>query len=236
MQFYVIKFLNMRKFYLILIYILFLFSFQKSNAQDLKINHIDHIPDTSLFSNSINSIVYFQFANTTLSAPFTVFFNYSVNGIVQAQPLDSFVYSSPITTEQTKNITIQTNSPIFRKGDNIVVVWPICNQITHTANYFRKVVFVTDSLHTSIRESNQSNSSNEWNIIFNQETKQLQVSNQENMDSPIQLNIYDISGKLIVSEKMNKSKSSSLEQLTAAIYIFELQSKHKTQRGRFLIY
>jgi hypothetical protein len=204
-------------------------------AQDLRINRIDNLPDTSLFLSSINSRIYFQFNTSTLATPFTVYFNYSVNGIVQSNPLDSFIYSTPIGTELFKDVIIQTNAPIYRKGDNIVVVWPICYQATHTANYFRKNVFVTDSLNTSIN-NNEWNDQSAWQVIYDNENNIFKVSDINTIDFPVHLKVYESSGRLIYSEKMNENKSMSLPQLTPAIYIFELRNKSKKQSGRFLVY
>ena len=226
----------MRKFYYFVVLILIVFSFQIVLAQDLKINHLENIPDTSVFSSSLPARVYFQNNSNSFSYPLPIYFNYSVNGIVQATALDSFIYNLPDSTEIYKDIILHTDSPIFRKGDNIVVVWPISKQVSHTANYYRKILFVTDSIHTSISNPNKNITSTEWNVLFNQDTKQLQILNQENLDQRIQLKIYDITGKLLLTEQLNKNSSSSLTNLTAAIYIFEIQTKNRKQTGRFLIY
>ena len=204
-------------------------------AQDLRINHVNNVPDTSLFSNAFPANFYFQFTSGALASPFTVYFNYSVNGIVQALPLDSFTYLTAITSEQTKDIIIRTNAPVFRKGDNIVVVWPICYQATHSISYYRTHIFVTDSLNTSVQDVAQERSSN-WNVIFNNEDHKLKITNAELTDFPFELHVFDNTGKMIVSEKMNREESMSMPQLPAAIYMYELESKGRKSSGKFLQY
>ncbi|MEI6313152.1 MAG: T9SS type A sorting domain-containing protein [Bacteroidota bacterium] len=221
------------------IYTLFLwislFASTRLQAQDLRINRIDNVPDTSLFSTVNTCQLYYQYAGTALSVPFTVYFNYSVNGIVQNEPLDSFVYSSAITTELSRTISIPTNNPVYRKGDNIVVVWPICNQATHTANYYRKEIFVTDSLHHTAIE-NLAEQGTTWNTIFDNTTKKIVLTTSEALDFPVQLKVYDASGKMLHNEKMNQASSSSIQDLNQGIYFFELRNKNKKSSGRFLVY
>ena len=225
----------MKKYFKPLLLVLLFVGTTALKAQDLRINHVNNVPDTSLFSNAFPANFYFQFTSGALAPPFTVYFNYSVNGIVQALPLDSFTYLTAITSEQTKDIIIRTNSPVFRKGDNIVVVWPICYQATHSISYYRTHIFVTDSLNTSVQDLAQERSSN-WNVIFNNEDHKLKITNAELTDFPIELHVYDNTGKMIVSEKMNHDESMSMPQLPAAIYMYELESKGRKSSGKFLQY
>ncbi len=226
----------MKKYFKAILLVLVFFAGAISvKAQDLRINSVSNVPDTSLFSNSFTASFYFQFTNGTLAPPFTVYFNYSVNGIVQPFPLDSFTYLTAITSEQTKDIIIRTNSPVYRKGDNIVVVWPICYQATHSISYYRTHIFVTDSLNTSVQDLDASKSG-KWNVIFNNEDHKLKISNAELADFPIELHVYDKTGKMIVSEKMNHEESMSLPQLPASIYMYELESKGRKSSGKFLLY
>jgi len=225
----------MKNYYSAICLFVLLIVFVGSQAQDLRINKVNNFPDTSLFANSFDADFYFQFTNGTLSPPFTVYFNYSVNGMIQPSPLDSFVYSVSITSEIVKSITVHTNSPVYRKGDNIVVVWPICYQATHSIAYFRTHIFVTDSLNTGI--SKLTNDEDEkWNVIFDNETHKIKITNSFASDFPINLHIYDNTGKTILSEKMNHEESMPLPQLPSSIYLFELESKHRKTSGRFLQY
>jgi len=225
----------MKKYFKPLLLVLLFVGTTALKAQDLRINHVNNVPDTSLFSNAFPANFYFQFTSGALAPPFTVYFNYSVNGIVQALPLDSFTYLTAITSEQTKDIIIRTNSPVFRKGDNIVVVWPICYQATHSISYYRTHIFVTDSLNTSVQDVAQEKSNN-WNVIFNNEDHKLKITNAELTDFPMELHVFDNTGKMIVSEKMNHAESMSMPQLPAAIYMYELESKGRKSSGKFLQY
>ena len=217
-----------------------LFSFLLINcldihAQDIRINRVENFPDTSLLSTTFTARFYFQFVPGTLTPPFTFYFKYSVNGKVQPEPLDSFTYLTAVTSEVTKDLILHTNSPVFRKGDNIVVVWPISYQASHSGNSLRKSIFIADSLNTGMPSEPTFKKAN-WQLMFNQDDRKLNITNTEMTDFPLNLEIYDNSGKLVWREQVNSNESSPIPRLSSAIYLFEIDNKIKKSTGKIILY
>lgn len=219
-------------------YLLFFFLLMRSidvDAQDIRINRVENFPDTSQLSNTFTSRFYFQFTPGALTPPFTFYFKYSVNGKVQPNPLDSFTYLVDITTEVTKDVVIQTNSPVFRKGDNIVVVWPICYQASHSASSFRQSIFMADSFDTGL-PVDPSYDKSAWHLLFDQDSRTFHISETASSDFPLQLHIYDNAGKMVWSTPMNSPVSSPIPALSAAIYLFEIENTTSKSRGKIILY
>jgi len=204
-------------------------------AQDIRINRVENFQDTSQLSNTFTSRFYFQYTAGALTPPFTFYFKYSVNGKVQPAPLDSFTYGSAVTTEVTKDIIIQTNSPVYRKGDNIVVVWPICYQASHSASSFRRSIFIADSLNTGLPQDPTSNKS-DWQLLFDQDSRTFHITRTTPTDFPLQLHIYDNAGKMVWSAALNSPESAPIPALPAAIYLFEMDNTAKKSTGKIILY
>lgn len=204
------------------------------NAQDLRINKIETLPDTTLFSTTLNSTVYFQYNGTTLTVPFKVYFMYSVNGIVQAAPLDSFTYTTTTTTEINMPLRFRTDAPVYRKGDNIVVVWPICNQTTHSMTYYRKSIFVNDSTtHVSIQDPN--NMREPIRVWIDNDTRQIVIERSE-IQEPVTINLYDVNGAKIYSEECSTTRSKGLQYIASGVYFLEIQNSKLRYQSKVLMY
>jgi hypothetical protein len=225
----------MRYLFTYLMISFFLLRSSDIDAQDIRINRVENFQDTSQLSNTFTSRFYFQYTPGTLTPPFTFYFKYSVNGKVQPAPLDSFTYGSAVTTEVTKDIIIQTNSPVYRKGDNIVVVWPICYQASHSGNSLRRSIFIADSIATGLPQDPTSNKS-DWQLIFDQERRTLQITHSTPTDFPLQLHIYDNAGKMVWTAALSSPESTPIPALPAAIYLFEMDNTTKKSSGKIILY
>jgi hypothetical protein len=204
-----------------------------TKAQELEILTVNHLPDTTSFGRTVNTQITFKFQPAALVAPFTVHFQYMINGVPQEGAIDSFIYLSADTHTQTLMTALPINNIHYRKGDNIIVIWPVCSQREHTLNFFRSGLFVEDSLTSSL---GNSHSDEKLLLQYDHERKLLLLESAIPNDALILLDIYDLQGRLRVSEDCSNNRQIPISEMAAGLYIAHIHYREKQWVYRVTIY
>jgi hypothetical protein len=213
--------------------ILLLLSAFCCKSQELEIISVTHFPDTTNFGTTVNTQIAFKFHPAALVAPFTVQFQYMINGVPQSAAIDSFLYPAIDTGTKLLNTTLPITDTRFRKGDNIIVIWPVCSQREHTLNFFRSGIFVEDSLQSSIGKSTNDD---KLALRYEHDRKLLLLESNLPSDAALALQVFDIQGKMHISEDCRNNHQVPLSELASGIYVAQVRYKEKAWIFRVTVY